>query len=362
VARFGSVDRDRKTKQHIYKHITVSSPDEIAAALRDEIGTVLIGNEEVVDGLTSTLLTRGHALLEGVPGVAKTMAANLFASATGLEFGRIQLTPDTLPADLTGTYVYREGTGEFELQKGPLFSNLIVADEINRATPKTQSALLEAMQEGTVTIEGNTHRLPQPFTVVATQNPIESEGTFSLPEAQRDRFQYKFEVGLLSEDHELELMNRFDSSPTLSPADIDQVVTPEELRTARHFVDDVYVSDPIKQYLFQIINGTRESQDVDHGASSRATLALMSASKAQASIQGRSYVIPDDVKRIATDVLAHRLVLSVEADLSDVSPREIVTDIVDSTAPPTSTSWAEQEESPEPSVETDRSDVSVEQD
>ena len=195
----------------------MTEPEAVHEAIEREAARVLIGNEDIVEGITIAALTGGHILLEGVPGVAKTTIANLFARSSGLEYHRIQMTPDILPADITGTHVYREQTGEFELQRGPVFANLVVADEINRATPKTQSALLEAMQEGTVTIEGETLRLPDPFMVIATQNPIEMEGVFTLPEAQRDRFQLKLLVDLPDRDDERELLDRFDTSPRAGP-------------------------------------------------------------------------------------------------------------------------------------------------
>jgi MoxR-like ATPase len=312
----------------------MSDPEAVARAVREEIGTVLIGNEDVIDGLTVALLTRSHVLLEGVPGVAKTTMANLFARATGLGYKRIQMTPDVLPADVTGTHVYREATGEFDLQKGPVFSNVVVADEINRATPKTQSALLEAMQERRVTIEGDTHDLPDPFAVIATQNPIEMDGTFELPEAQRDRFQFRFVVGLPDRDAERELLNRFDADPDLGPEDVEQVVTPGEILAAREAARETYVSDAVKGYILDLVAATRESPDTEHGASPRAGIAFLNASKARAAVEGREYVIPDDVKLLAEPVLAHRLVLSTDAELGDVTPSEVVRSVVGSVTPP----------------------------
>ena len=312
----------------------MSDPEAVARAVREETGKVLIGNESVVDGLTVALLTRSHVLLEGVPGVAKTTMANLFARATGLDYKRIQMTPDVLPADVTGTHVYREATGEFDLQRGPIFANVVVADEINRATPKTQSALLEAMQERRVTIEGDTHDLPDPFAVIATQNPIEMEGTFTLPEAQRDRFQFRFVVDLPDRETESELLDRFDADPDLGPENVEQVVTPEDVVEAREAVRQVFVSDAVKGYILDLVAGTRESPDTEHGASPRASIAFLNASKARAAVDGREYVIPDDVKSLAEPVLAHRLVLSTDAELGDVSSTEVVREVVASVTPP----------------------------
>jgi MoxR-like ATPase len=312
---------------------------EDAAGLYDEIeaeiGRVLVGKTEIIERLTISFLTRGHVLMEGVPGVAKTTVAHLFARASGLRYNRIQMTPDTLPADVTGTHVYEEQTGTFSLRKGPVFGNVVVADEINRATPKTQSSLLEAMQERRVTIEGDTQSLPTPFMVIATQNPIEYEGTFSLPEAQRDRFQFKLLAGLPSRDEERELLNRFDDNPGLGPDDIEEVATPEELLEARNSVETVYVDPKVKEYALDLVEATRDHPDVEHGGSPRASLAFLDAGKARAAIKGRGYVIPDDVKSLVAPVLVHRLVLTTDAELSDVDAGDIVAEIAESVDPPT---------------------------
>jgi len=312
----------------------MSDPAALYEEIQAEVGKVLIGKEELVERLTIALLTRGHILLEGVPGVAKTTVANLFARSTGLEFNRIQMTPDILPADITGTYIYREQTGEFELRKGPIFTNMVVADEINRATPKTQSALLEAMQEFNVSIEGNTFDLPSPFMVIATQNPLEMEGTFELPEAQRDRFQLKLTVDVPNRDEETELINRFDAEPELGPENTEQVVPTEDLVAAREIVADVYVDETVRDYILDIVEATRDSPDLEYGASPRASLAFLNTGKARAAIQDRDYVIPDDIKTLAEPILAHRIVLSTDAELSDRQPREVVATLVDSVEPP----------------------------
>ncbi|WP_255170532.1 AAA family ATPase [Natrononativus amylolyticus] len=310
------------------------TPSGVYDAIRDETGRVLVGNETVIERLTIALLTRGHVLLEGVPGVAKTTIATLFARASGLSHRRIQMTPDILPADITGTHVYRENIGEFELTRGPVFTNLVVADEINRATPKTQAALLEAMQERHVTIEGKTLALPTPFMVVATQNPVEMEGVFELPEAQRDRFQLKLTVSLPDREVERELLERFDTDPELGPETIEQVVAPNALLAARETVADVHVSEPVKSYVLDLVAASRTHPDVSHGASPRATLAFLNATKARAAIHGREYVIPDDAKALAQPILAHRLVLSTDAELSDVVATDVVADLLESVDPP----------------------------
>lgn len=312
----------------------MSSPDELYDAIYDEVSQVLVGHDRLVERLTVSLLTGGHILLEGVPGVAKTTLANVFARATGLEYARIQMTPDILPADITGTTVYRQETGEFELQRGPVFANIVVADEINRATPKTQSALLEAMEEQRVSIEGETLQLPEPFMMIATQNPLEMEGTFTLPEAQRDRFQLKLTVDIPSRDDERAIVDRFDETPALGPETVSQVVDPEEIGDARDAITEVHVADDIREYILDLVEATRTHGDVDHGASPRASLAFLNTSKALAAIEGRDYVIPDDIKALAEQILVHRLVLSADARLGDLQPREVVADIVASVTPP----------------------------
>jgi len=313
---------------------TVEDVESIYNDVLTETSEVLVGNERAIEHLTIALLTRGHILLEGVPGVAKTTLANLFARVLGLEYSRIQMTPDILPADITGTHVYRENVGEFELQRGPVFANVVVADEINRATPKTQSALLEAMQERRVTIGDETLELPTPFIVIATQNPIEMEGTFELPEAQQDRFQFKLTIDLLERGDERELMDRFDDDPGLGPGDAEQVVDAADVLAARRAVREVHVSTPVKEYILDLVEATRTHPDVEHGASSRATLAFLDAAKGRAAIDGREYVIPDDVKLLAPSVLVHRLVLSTDADLSDVSRGDVVSDVLEQVEPP----------------------------
>ena len=311
-----------------------TSPAELYDTLYDEITRVLVGNETVVERILYALLSNGHILLEGVPGIAKTLTAESFARASGLTFNRIQMTPDVLPADVTGTTIYREGTGEFEVQRGPIFGNIIVADEINRATPKTQSALLEAMGEQQVTIENNTYALPELFLVIATQNPIEMEGVYELPEAQRDRFQFKLQLSYPNRDAERTIIDRFDADPDLTPASIEQVVTTDEIESARHTVENTFVADPVKDYLLDIITATRDNSETEIGASPRAALDLLDAAKAHAAVNDRSYVIPDDVKQLASDVLAHRLVLSTDAELSDRTASEIIETVLETTDTP----------------------------
>ncbi|MFP9062086.1 AAA family ATPase [Natrialbaceae archaeon A-chndr2] len=310
------------------------TPQACYEAIKNEAERVLVGNETIIEHLTIALLTRGHVLLEGVPGVAKTTIATLFARTTGLEHRRIQMTPDILPADITGTTVYRQHVGEFDLQRGPIFANVVVADEINRATPKTQSALLEAMQERHVSIEGETLALPTPFLVVATQNPIEMEGVFELPEAQRDRFQFKLTVDIPPRSDERELLDRFDDNPELEADAVEQVIDTDDIFAARAAVSSVYVAPPVKEYIIDLVTASRTHSDVAHGGSPRATLAFLHAGKARAAIHGRSYVIPDDVKSLAEPTLVHRLVLSTDAELGNVSPASVVRDLLEMIEPP----------------------------
>jgi MoxR-like ATPase len=312
----------------------MSDPAELASTIADETSEVLIGMDTVVEQLTISLLTRGHVLLEGVPGVAKTTLANAFARASGLTFNRIQMTPDILPADITGASIYRERTGEFEIRKGPIFDNVVVADEINRATPKTQSALLEAMAENHVSIEGETLALPQPFLVIATQNPIELEGTFELPEAQRDRFQQKITVDLPDEDTERTMLKRFGGSPATGPDTVEQAVSPAEIVAAREAVTEINVEEAVHDYILALVAATRDHADTAHGASPRGSLALLRTAKARAAIQDRDYVLNDDVKELVKPVLRHRLVLTTDAGLSDVTPADVITDILSSVVPP----------------------------
>jgi MoxR-like ATPase len=244
------------------------------------------------------------------------------------------MTPDLLPADITGTEVYLQGTGEFELRRGPVFANLVVADEINRATPKTQSALLEAMQEQRVTIENETLELPSPFMLIATQNPIEMQGVYELPQAQRDRFQFRYQMGPLENDDERRVIDRFDAAPDMDADAVSQVVTPEELETARGVVDQVHVASPVKDFLVDIVSETRTAEEVSHGVSTRGTLQLLRGTKARAAIRGRNYVIPDDVLALVEPALAHRLVLNTETGLTGRTETEVLADIVDSVDTP----------------------------
>ncbi len=315
----------------------MTDAETLYQSIRDEVSHVLIGKESLIEHLTVSLLTDGHILLEGVPGIAKTTVANLFAQATGLSHNRIQMTPDLLPADVTGTRVYRENTGEFTLQKGSIFANLVVADEVNRATPKTQSAFLEAMEEDNVTIDGETLDLPDPFMVIATQNPIDMEGTYQLPEAQRDRFQQKIIVELPTESEEGELLDQIDDNPNLSSDDIEQVVTTEMINEARREVATVYVAPAVKSYILRLVEAARMHEAVEYGCSPRASIAFLQTAKARAAIRGRSYVLPDDVKFHLRSILTHRLILDTDAELRETSIDDVLTTVEETTEPPGTT-------------------------
>jgi MoxR-like ATPase len=301
---------------------------ELRNRVVSEVAKVVIGQDHVVDVLLAATTVGGHVLLEGVPGVAKTLLANAFARALGVDFRRVQFTPDMLPSDLTGTMTLRTtATGnELAFRPGPVFTNLVLADEINRTPPKTQSALLEAMQEGQVSVDGVAHPLPSPFLVVATQNPIEYEGTYPLPEAQLDRFLAKVDVGYPSAADEvglLRLAHRGIAPATL--ADVRPVVTPEELRAESARVDAVTVSDDLLTYVAAIIRRTREVPSVALGASPRAAVHLLAAAKAAATMVDRTYVIPDDVQAVARAVLRHRLLIRPEAELERYTADDAIT-------------------------------------
>ena len=307
---------------------------ETLMRVRDEVGRALVGQQPLVDRLLIGLLTGGHVLLEGVPGLAKTLAANSLAQALSLRFRRIQFTPDLLPADLTGTLVYNPRDGSFTAKRGPVFANFVLADEINRAPAKVQSALLEAMQERQVTLGDETMALDTPFFVLATQNPIEQEGTYPLPEAQSDRFMLKVKVGYPSRAEEKEILRRagLATLPELKPQ-----ATREQVLEAREALATIYVDDKIQEYVLDLVGATRRPKDfglpldhlVSYGGSPRATLFLVRGAQGHAMIRGRSYVLPEDVKAIAPDVLRHRIQVSYEAEAEGIDGEEIARRILE---------------------------------
>jgi len=284
----------------------------LASGIVGEVERAVVGKRQLLEQIMAAVLAGGHILLEDYPGLAKTLIANSFATALGLQFKRIQFTPDLLPGDITGGFVYDRTKNTFALRKGPLFANIILADEVNRASPKTQSALLEAMQEHQVTLEGETLALPQPFIVFATQNPIEYEGTFPLPEAQLDRFLVKLAVGYPAPEEEQEILKRR-RQRRRDAFDLDQVTNAEELLAMRRAVEEVTLVADVERYIVDLVNATRHDRQVAVGASPRGSLALLTLSRAWSAIRGRDYVLPDDIKLFAVPALGHRLIL--EPDL-----------------------------------------------
>jgi MoxR-like ATPase len=298
--------------------------------LKAEIGKVIVGQEYLIDRLIIGMLSNGHVLLEGVPGLAKTLTINTLAQALDTSFQRIQFTPDLLPADLIGTLIYNQKDGDFIIKKGPVFANIILADEINRAPAKVQSALLEAMQEKQVTIGDETFILPKPFLVMATENPIEQEGTYPLPEAQVDRFMLKLKVGYPTIEEERRILDRMAHSNT--EIQVNPVLHPDEILKAREIVDEIYIDDKIKDYILSIVFATREPEKynldirdyLQYGASPRATINLTMGARAHAFMQGRGYVTPQDVKSIAQDVLRHRVIVSYEAEAEEMTSEDLI--------------------------------------
>ncbi len=302
--------------------------NSIIALLKYEISKAIIGQEYMIDRILIGLLTGGHILLEGVPGLAKSLTASTVARAIGVDFKRIQFTPDLLPADILGTEMYNQKTGDFVVKKGPIFSNLILADEINRAPAKVQSALLEAMQESQVTIGDFTYKLEKPFLVIATQNPLEQQGTYSLPEAQQDRFMLKLKVEYPGRDEESEIINRFSKDQSI--LEIREILSGEDIFEIRKEIEKIYLDENIKNYVLDIVFKTREkSEYIACGASPRASINLIKAAKGRAFLEGRGYVVPDDIKAIVYDVLRHRILLSYEAEAEEITSEDIIAQILD---------------------------------
>ena len=301
--------------------------------VRQEVMKIMVGQERMLDRMLITLITGGHILLEGVPGLAKTTAVKTLAQTLGLKFQRISFTPDLLPADLIGTMIYDPRTGIFSVKKGPVFTNLLLADEINRAPAKVQSALLEAMQEHQVTIGDHTYPLPEPFMVMATQNPIEQEGTYPLPEAQIDRFMLKCKVDYPSKDDERRIMNRFTRK---QDTQINAVMSSEQIFLLRDLLDQIYCDEKVGEYILDLVFATRKpsaynipaDHQIEYGASPRATLYLNLASRANAMLHGRGYATPQDVKEIAHDVLRHRIMLTYEAEAEEVTSEDLITHLL----------------------------------
>ena len=313
----------------------VKTQSAFVSGLRDELGKIIVGQQYMIDRMLVGLLANGHILLEGVPGLAKTLAVTTLSRAIQASFKRIQFTPDLLPADLIGTLIYNPKDGTFTTKKGPIFANIILADEINRAPAKVQSALLEAMQEHQVTIGDNTFALDEPFLVLATQNPIEQEGTYPLPEAQVDRFMLKLKITYPNKKEEKEIQNRMAHTATVF--DVQPVVTPQDIMSARTVVDSIFMDEKVQDYIIDVVFATRDPDAynlplkpfIQYGASPRATLALTLGAKAYAFIQGRGYVTPQDVKSIGLDVLRHRVIISYEAEAQDMTSDDVVQRVFD---------------------------------
>lgn len=299
---------------------------EFAQAVKDNVGRVIIGKSDVTELLLVALLTEGHVLLEDVPGIGKTTLAKALARSLDCSFARIQFTPDLLPSDVTGLNYYNQKSQEFEFRPGPVLSQILLADEINRATPRTQSSLLEAMQEQQVTVDGETHLLPRPFLVLATQNPIELEGTFPLPEAQLDRFLMQLSLGYPSEDEEEEMLLTYQIDDPL--LDLKPVASTEDVLELERVVRETHISGDVRHYILRVVRTTREHEAVDLGVSPRGTLSLFKASQALAAVRGRDFVIPSDVQYLCAPVLTHRLHISPQIRLRGRTPAEVVSEIV----------------------------------
>lgn len=302
-------------------------------ALKDNIQKVIIGKDEIIDQMIICMLCDGHVLLEDVPGMGKTVLAKALSRSMNAGFSRIQFTPDLMPSDLTGINFYNQKEGEFQFRKGPLMNQIVLADEINRATPRTQSSLLEAMAEKQITVDGQTHKLSAPFFVIATQNPVETKGTFPLPEAQLDRFFMQLNMGYPSLLEELEILKRF---KVKSPLDtLESVITSQDLEEAKGIFESVKVSEDIMEYLILIVQATREHTEIELGISPRGSMALFRAAQASAAISGRDYVLPDDVKKMAVPVLAHRMILNSNAVVTGRKADDIIKHILKEAPVPT---------------------------
>ncbi len=327
-----AIESQPRVTEAISESASVTSVQKLAADIRESVQRVIVGKSETIDIAVLALLCRGHVLLEDVPGTGKTTLAKALAASLDCQFGRIQFTPDLVPGDVLGVNFYNAARGEFEFRKGPIFSQILLADEINRATPRTQSALLEAMQERQASIDGVTTALPEPFMVMATLNPVEMEGTFPLPEAQLDRFMVRASLGYPDRDEESSMLDRFRAGE--NPDAITPSATAADLIAARKEVDKVTVGDTVRDYLLDIVASTRDSTQLRLGASPRASLALQHAAQGRAAMNGRSYVLPDDVKHLAAPVLAHRLLAETTTQLRGQATTQIIDEIVESTPVP----------------------------
>ncbi|WP_416147459.1 AAA family ATPase [Salipaludibacillus sp. HK11] len=310
----------------------IADIQSLATRIKQNVQTVIIGKEEVIDQLVIALLSSSHVLLDDVPGMGKTLLANSLSQSISGKFKRLQFTPDLLPSDVTGIHFFNQKNGEFEFREGPIFTNILLADEINRATPRTQSSLLEAMEEKQVSIDGETHTLGKPFMVIATQNPVESQGTFPLPEAQLDRFLMKIEMGYPSKEEGISILKRFKQGSPIGK--IEPVASQDEVVAAQKLYSNVHVSDDLLDYIIQIVEATRNHDEIELGVSPRGSQALLKAVQVYAILQGRSYVLPDDIKAMAKPVLAHRLVIDEMTKLKVGYEHELLDSIIEKIAVP----------------------------
>ena len=324
--------------------MSVTKVSELATILRESVQRVIVGKQEAIDLALVALLARGHILIEDVPGIGKTTMAKALSQSLGCTFKRIQFTPDLMPTDVLGVNFFNQKTSEFEFQAGPIFSQILLADEINRATPRTQSSLLEAMQERQATVDGETMLLPEPFLVMATQNPVEMEGTFPLPEAQLDRFMLRIKLGYPTADEEVGIYTRFEKD-TVLPG-LEAVTSAEELATLQEVPPTVKVDEPVRSYIVSIVGATREHEGITLGASPRAGMALYKATQVWAAMQDREFTTPDDVKMLAPSVLSHRMILSTAASLKGTTAEQIVQELLSTVAVP-----IERTDEPEPQEE-----------
>jgi MoxR-like ATPase len=318
-------------EENIFQNrVDLTALNEQVKKIKEEVGKVIVGQHTMLDLLITSILADGHVLIEGVPGVAKTLTAKLLAKIISVDFSRIQFTPDLMPSDVLGTSVYNLKTSEFEFKAGPIFSNIVLIDEINRAPAKTQAALFEVMEERQVTVDGYTHKMKSPYMVLATQNPIEQEGTYRLPEAQLDRFLFKIVVNYPTHEEEIDIITRHhERKGSLAVSEVSHLLSAEQIQIFRQFAQEVHVEKNLLQYIAQIIQETRNNPMLFLGASPRASLSILMGAKAYAMINGRDFVSPEDIKFIALPVLRHRIILSPEKEMEGISADEVVKQLID---------------------------------